>query len=64
MGKICSMPQNVFVATWATVTTRTNDCKTGGNRIPDQKLLGKFDTIDIAPVYTGARLNPVITSRL
>ena len=38
--------------------------KTGRNRIPDQKLLEKFHTIDIAPVYTGARPNPIITSRV
>ena len=36
--------------------------KTGKNRIPDQKLLSH--TIDIAPVYTAARPNPIITSRV
>ena len=40
--------------------------KTGRNRIPDQKLLEKFHTrpINIAPVYTCARPNPIITSRV
>ena len=38
--------------------------KTSWNRIPDQKLLEKFHTIDIAPVYTGARPYPIITSEL
>ena len=38
--------------------------KTGRNIIPDQKLLEKFHTIDSAPVYTGARPNPIITSRV
>ena len=60
MGKYVPCSTMCFVATWATVTTRTNDCKkTGRNRIPDRKLLAKFHTIDIAPVYTGARPNPI-----
>ena len=52
-----------FAAMWATVTTRTT-VKTRRSRIPDQKQLEKFHTIDIAPVYTGARPNPIVTSRI
>ena len=38
--------------------------KTGRNRIPDQKLLEKFHTIDIAPVYTDERSYLIIRSRV
>ena len=47
MGKHVPYHTMCFVATWATVTTRINDCK---------------NTIDIAPVYTGTRPNRITTS--
>ena len=59
MGKIRSMPHDVFCSNVGHRHHQT--VKTERNRIPDGKLLDKFDTIDMAHVYTGARPNPIIT---
>ena len=57
------MPHDVLCGNVGHRHPRTN-CITGRNKIPDQKLLEKFHTIDIVSVYTGARPNLIITSRV